>query len=85
MSAGDQTCSLSSISKEKLFWLYLPGLDSVAEEYRERTLKSLSFGVSSYPEHGLTPEQLVSAADQALHEAKRLGRNKVVAAGGWIV
>lgn len=36
-----------------------------------------SFGISSYPAHGETPELLIAAADQALYVAKRKGRNRV--------
>ncbi|TXI82947.1 MAG: diguanylate cyclase, partial [Cupriavidus sp.] len=38
---------------------------------------TLSFGISSYPAHGDTPELLIAAADQALYVAKRKGRNRV--------
>jgi diguanylate cyclase (GGDEF)-like protein len=38
-----------------------------------------SFGVAAYPEHG-NEEALVAAADAALYEAKRLGKNRVVTA-----
>jgi diguanylate cyclase (GGDEF)-like protein len=38
-----------------------------------------SFGVASYP-HWQTPEGLLAAADAALYEAKREGRNRVVRA-----
>jgi diguanylate cyclase (GGDEF)-like protein len=41
---------------------------------------TLSAGVASYPEHGKTIEELVEAADRALYEAKRLGRNRIVGA-----
>ncbi len=41
---------------------------------------TLSFGVSTYPIHGQSPSGLILAADKALYEAKRLGRNQVVAA-----
>ncbi|MEN6374297.1 MAG: sensor domain-containing diguanylate cyclase [Smithella sp.] len=36
-----------------------------------------SFGVASYPQHGDTDNALISAADNALYEAKNAGRNQV--------
>lgn len=39
-----------------------------------------SLGVATFPEHG-SPEALFRAADAALYEAKRTGKNRVVAAG----
>ncbi|MDX7713256.1 EAL domain-containing protein [Aeromonas caviae] len=36
---------------------------------------SASIGISLYPEHGQTPDSLISAADNAMHEAKRRGCN----------
>ncbi|MGD2026344.1 MAG: GGDEF domain-containing protein [Anaerolineales bacterium] len=41
---------------------------------------SLSIGVATYPEHGKTKDALIGAADQAMHEAKASGRNRVVMA-----
>ncbi len=41
---------------------------------------TLSLGVAGYPEIDVDkPEQLIAAADEALYEAKRAGRNRVVA------
>jgi len=41
---------------------------------------SVSGGVAEYPHHGLDAAGLLHAADEALYEAKRAGRNKVFAA-----
>ncbi len=43
---------------------------------------SLSIGLAVAPVNGDTIDRIFSAADQALYEAKRLGRNRVVAARG---
>jgi diguanylate cyclase (GGDEF)-like protein len=42
-----------------------------------RIQTTLSIGVATYPGHGLTPEALISRADQALYRAKSEGRNRV--------
>jgi diguanylate cyclase (GGDEF)-like protein len=41
---------------------------------------TISMGISSYPEDGLTGKELVKKADVALYKAKELGRNRVVIA-----
>jgi diguanylate cyclase (GGDEF)-like protein len=38
--------------------------------------KTCSIGVAAYPSNGLTFEQIVQRADEALYEAKRSGRNR---------
>ncbi len=38
---------------------------------------NLSFGVAVYPDHGTTMENLLEAADQALYQAKKQGRDQV--------
>lgn len=47
--------------------------------YREQPLGqvTLSLGVAIYPEHGVTAEELLRAADAALYQAKADGRNRV--------
>ena len=42
---------------------------------------TVSIGVATYPEHGLTPKELTHEADQALYRAKERGRNQVVGVG----
>lgn len=42
---------------------------------------TVSIGAAAYPAHGETTTAVVASADTALYEAKRAGRNRVVAAG----
>ena len=71
----------------------LQGARIVAEKIREEVASTLfgedgdepievtvSVGYASYPEHGLTQQALVDAADKAMYEAKARGRNRVVGA-----
>jgi two-component system cell cycle response regulator len=41
---------------------------------------TLSLGVASLPANGDTPDTVIAAADEALYQAKREGRNRVVCA-----
>jgi diguanylate cyclase (GGDEF)-like protein len=51
-----------------------------AEPFPSRHM-TVSIGVAEFPLHGPTPEQVIAAADEALYEAKREGRDKVRRAG----
>jgi diguanylate cyclase (GGDEF)-like protein len=57
-------------------------LRKVSLTYESRVLDPVtaSFGVAAYPDHGRTAEALFRAADQALYEAKRAGRDRVITA-----
>jgi diguanylate cyclase (GGDEF)-like protein len=50
-----------------------------ATEFDGRKI-TLSIGVASLPDNGDTPDAVVAAADEALYQAKREGRNRVVQA-----
>jgi len=41
---------------------------------------TVSIGVAACPDHGASPEELINAADAMLYQAKREGKNRVVAA-----
>jgi diguanylate cyclase (GGDEF)-like protein/PAS domain S-box-containing protein len=41
---------------------------------------TISVGVAAFPQHGMSPKELMAAADAALYEAKRRGRDQVVVA-----
>lgn len=38
---------------------------------------TVSLGVACFPEHGLTPSELISASDRLLYRAKNMGKNAV--------
>jgi diguanylate cyclase (GGDEF)-like protein len=42
---------------------------------------SASFGISSFPEHGRTPQDLIQKADQAMYSVKERGKDAVAVAG----
>ncbi len=50
-----------------------------ADGQQVRQPVTVSIGLAAFPEHGQTPTAMISSADAALYEAKRLGRNRVVA------
>jgi diguanylate cyclase (GGDEF)-like protein/PAS domain S-box-containing protein len=50
--------------------------------HQDQTLDpiTLSIGVAAFPEHGLTPEEILQAADQCLYQSKTDGRDRVTVA-----
>ena len=59
---------------------YAERIRSVVEQHPFRHgATTVSLGVACLPEHGSSAEDLIVAADRALYDAKRLGRNRVSA------
>ena len=60
----------------------IEGAVDVAERIRTKIAGeiTLSIGVAAFPLHGDAPDALIASADAALYEAKRAGRDRVVAA-----
>jgi two-component system, cell cycle response regulator len=62
--------------------VYAPGVTATVGSSRVDPLRvTCSLGVSAFPEHGRTVAGLLRSADAAMYAAKRLGRNRVMAAG----
>lgn len=60
-------------------------VEALAIAHGEFTVNfTISLGVSAYPEHGKTPDDLTRCADQALYRAKHSGRNCVVVFGSEV-
>jgi diguanylate cyclase (GGDEF)-like protein/PAS domain S-box-containing protein len=45
---------------------------------------TISVGIASFPSHGMSPKELMAAADAALYQAKRSGRDQVAVASQQI-
>lgn len=50
---------------------------TVMHQGKSMGMLTVSIGLAAFPEHGLSPQELMAAADAALYEAKRGGRDQV--------
>jgi diguanylate cyclase (GGDEF)-like protein/PAS domain S-box-containing protein len=53
---------------------------AIMHQGRSMGMLTVSIGVAVFPDHGVSPKELMAAADAALYEAKRRGRDQVVVA-----
>jgi len=58
---------------------------SVMYQGKSLGMVTISVGVASFPQHGVSPKELMAAADAALYEAKRGGRDQVALASQTVV
>ncbi|GAA6617207.1 diguanylate cyclase [Scytonema sp. NUACC26] len=72
-------CSATTLERAELI---REGVKHLVLQHHDRNLDtiSLSLGVACYPEHGLTGEAVMKAADAALYCAKQEGRDRVCVA-----
>jgi diguanylate cyclase (GGDEF)-like protein len=56
------------------------GVKSLVVQYQGQVLDAVtaSLGIAIFPDHGSTADRVVKAADEALYQAKRSGRDRVV-------
>jgi len=59
--------------RKKISEIKFPG-----EENQPEKDLTISFGIACFPEDAQGPEELIKKADDALYQAKKLGRNRVV-------
>jgi diguanylate cyclase (GGDEF)-like protein len=53
------------------------GVEEVSESLGTEATTSVSIGLVSYPEDGSSSEELMTAADRAMYQAKSLGKNQI--------
>ncbi|RJQ41398.1 MAG: GGDEF domain-containing protein [Nitrospiraceae bacterium] len=71
----DQAESIAERMRNMIEWCRFP-----KEETQPDGKLTVSIGLSSFPDDGDSAEGILRAADEALYEAKRAGRNRVISA-----
>ena len=56
-------------------------VESTSIRYQDKQIEiTVSIGVSTYPQHGVSVDDLVKASDDAMYKAKKRGRNQIASA-----
>jgi diguanylate cyclase (GGDEF)-like protein len=55
-------------------------ITTIMHQGKSLGMVTFSVGVAAFPEHGMSPKELMAADDAALYEAKRYGRDRVIVA-----
>lgn len=75
----DQTCAGNGMNAVAFAERIRREIESLRIQGKKITV---SIGIASFPDHGITPDELVKAADDALYQAKSSGKNRIFIARG---
>jgi diguanylate cyclase (GGDEF)-like protein len=83
---GEEFCVLMpgatiAIASERAEHIRQAIQDMAIHDQGQEIRVTLSVGVSAYPQHGSSGEELLACADRALYQAKGTGRNRVIVCG----
>jgi diguanylate cyclase (GGDEF)-like protein len=74
---GEEFGIIMPLTKKEEALILAERIRKAVESNRGLKNITISIGVASFPENGPTKETLIAAADKALYEAKRTGKNKI--------
>ena len=75
-----ETDTVGAMSVAERIRVSMAEFPHVAIDGDEPTQQTVSLGVATYPIHATTAAALIERADQAMYEAKRAGKNRVIVA-----
>jgi diguanylate cyclase (GGDEF)-like protein len=74
---GEEFGIIMPLTKKEEALILAERIRKAVENNRGLKNITISIGIASFPENGPTKETLIAAADKALYEAKRTGKNKI--------